>query len=73
MTKREMIDNPDSVWNKAGMDEPIFCLRAQDLLAPPLVERWADQARYKCPREKTDAAYQLAKEMRMWPNRKMPD
>jgi hypothetical protein len=73
MTKKELLADPNSVWNKCADDEPIFCLRAQDQLAGPLVERWADQARYKCSKEKTDAAYAVANAMKKWPNRKMPD
>jgi hypothetical protein len=73
MTKKELREDPNSPWNKADDSELLFILRAQDQLAGPLVERWADQARYKCSREKIAKAYEIANAMKRWPNRKMPD
>lgn len=43
MTKQDAIDNPNSCWNKAALDEPIFILRASDILSPALVREWARQ------------------------------
>jgi hypothetical protein len=73
VTKKELLADPDSPWNKAADDEILFILRAQDQLAGPLVERWADQARYKAPKEKISQAYAIAAAMKRWPGRKMPD
>lgn len=41
MKKALEITNSDSCLSKAGDDEPIFVLRAQDKFAPALVELWA--------------------------------
>ena len=49
------------------LDEPIFILRAQDILAPRVVVRWAhlaDQA--GSPQAKVQAALELAKQMADW-------
>jgi len=40
-TKSENILNPDSCWNKAANDEPVFVLRSTDGAAPDLVRTWA--------------------------------
>jgi hypothetical protein len=64
----------DSCLQKAADDEPIFVLRAQDMLAPGLVRQWANQAKFKgCPPEKVLEAYELADRMERWPTRKLPD
>lgn len=44
MTKKENLENPDSCLNRAADDEPIFVLRAKDVLAPRLVACWCQQA-----------------------------
>jgi len=41
-TKAENITNPTSCWNKAGNDEPVFVLRANDSSAPDLIIMWAN-------------------------------
>lgn len=62
-TKRE----GDSCYNKAAMDEPLFVLRAQDILAPELVREWAHRAKAKgTPQTKVDEALQLADRMVEW-------
>lgn len=62
--------------------EPIFVLRAQDLLAPALVREWArqfavhEQARINGNsgyQKKYRSAMQIAEAMEKWPHRKMPD
>lgn len=59
---------------KASDDEPVFVLRAQDLLAPQLVRLWAERADlHGCGPEKVEEAYKLADAMERWPNRKFPD
>ena len=76
-TKREVLADPLSCWNKAGDDEPVFVLRAQDILAPWLVAEWANMVlqlgdgRDLPP--KVSAAYSICNEMRKWPQRKLPD
>ena len=59
---------------KAADDEPVFVLRAQDKLAPGLIELWAEGAEgHRCAPEKVAEARALAARMRAWPNRKYPD
>lgn len=71
--------NEDGTWHdtcleKVHPNEPIFVLRAQDLLAPDIVEQWANMAQQLgCPRDKCEGARRTANEMRSWPNRKNPD
>lgn len=64
----------DTCLIKAADDEPIFVLRAQDMLAPESVREWANRA-LKCglPHAKYEEALALAAKMEQWPNRKMPD
>lgn len=53
---------------RAAADEPVFILRAQDLLAPSAVEGWAsrvDQLRGYVT-DKTREARALAHQMRAW-------
>ena len=53
--------------DQSPVDEPIFILRAQDILAPRVVVRWAhlaDQA--GSPQAKVQAALELAKQMADW-------
>ena len=45
MTKAQERDNPDSTFNRAAEDEPIFILRAADLLSPAAIEAWIAEAR----------------------------
>ena len=64
----------DTCLQKAADDEPIFVLRAQDMLAPDLVRDWATRARATgCPSYKCDEALALADRMEAWPKRKYPD
>lgn len=59
---------------KAHPDEPVFILRAQDVLAAALVDRWADLAqRAGTSYGKVHEARVLAQKMREWPTRKLPD
>jgi hypothetical protein len=54
--------------------EPYFVLRAQDRLAPELIEAWAVEAELNdCPADKVADARAIAKAMRGWHKRKMPD
>jgi len=52
---------------KVADDEPIFVLRAQDLLSSQVVEYWAELAQMDgSPREKTLEALECANAMRRW-------
>lgn len=73
MTKQENIDDPNSCWNKAEPDEPIFILRANDMAAPELVLWWASgYITRKCHRltEEVWAKYRdalsIADKMKNW-------
>jgi len=57
----------DPCYDKAAPDEPIFTLRAQDVLAPGIVEAWAQRAeKAGSPPEKVAEARDLAEQMRQW-------
>ena len=54
--------------------EPTFTLRAQDMLAPGIVEEWARRAEdMHVNGRKVRGAREIAARMREWPNRRMPD
>lgn len=76
-TKREELEKMargEGCLGKAADDEPIFIIRAQDIVAAETVEFWAWKAQnYGTPRVKIGGALKLATEMRAWPNQKIPD
>jgi len=52
---------------RVALDEPVFILRAQDILAPRVVVRWAHLAEQAgSPQDKVRAALQVAKQMADW-------
>ena len=62
-TKRE----GDVCYEKAGIDEPIFVLRAQDKTAPGFVRAWANFAEaLGCTPSKVAEARALADRMEEW-------
>lgn len=75
----------DTCLQKAADDEPIFVLRAQDLLAPGVVRHWAELycitqhgsehllTAGDCTDPKVREALALADKMEQWPTRKLPD
>ncbi len=65
----------DETLKKIGFDEPIFVLRAQDNLAPTIVDFWAALAAAVGTSEaKVKEAQALAERMRRWPGlKKNPD
>jgi hypothetical protein len=64
----------DPCLEKVGPDEPIFVLRAQDLLAPQRVRYWAELAIERgVSQAKVDEALACADAMDAWPTRKYPD
>lgn len=53
--------------------EPMFVLRASDLLSDYLVEEWARKAEaHGCDPKRVKAARDKAAEMRTWPERRYP-
>lgn len=60
--------------HKLQPNEPFFVLRAQDLLAPHLVEQWAMNAEKQgCDPAKVQEARRCALHMMAWKGRKYPD
>jgi hypothetical protein len=57
--------------------QPVFVLRAQDMIAPEIVREWAYRARRAgVSKEKVEAARKIASEMEDWQienMRKIPD
>ncbi len=67
MTKKEMLDDPDSVWNRTAADEPVFPLVARDITAPEAVSDWAARATERGVRmEKIEGANKVFDEMMDW-------
>jgi hypothetical protein len=66
----------DACLAKAGDDEPIFVLRAQDLTAPAVIGYWLELVERlggRLSNEKRAHAEVCMWEMQAWPNRKLPD
>lgn len=76
-TKKETLEQAlrgQGCLGKASDDEPVFVLRARDLLASASVDHWADEAELTgTPKKKVDEARVVARKMRAWSNRKYPD
>ena len=79
-TAKETLENAKrnkGCLGKAKPDEPVFVLRAQDLLSSRLVDIWALYAEQNnCPKDKVEEARKCASEMRAWATRnpaKYPD
>ena len=72
--EREKAARGEGCLGKAADDEPVFILRAQDRYAAGRVDDWADYAEEGgCPPEKVAEARDLARRMKAWPIRKVPD
>jgi len=70
-TKLEAINDPNSCWNKARDDEPIFTLRAKDLLSSGFVLHWAHTADLLgCSENKVLNARKTSKNMVEWAGKK---
>ena len=65
----------DRCLKKAGDDEPIFVLRAQDSTAPDAIQAWIDKNanRLGFRHEKIREAVRIREAMKAWPKRKLPD
>lgn len=69
-----MIDRFEYINDKVPHDEPVFILRAKDILAADLVDTWAARAKRRgTPQAKIDEALKIAEAMAAWPGRKVPD
>jgi hypothetical protein len=65
MLKCQELMQPNSCLNKAGANEPIFVLRANDPCAPQLVRLWAAMASGLHEDDKRAEAYAWAEKYRM--------
>ena len=63
MNKSDELKNPISCLNKASPNEPIFVLRANDLIAPQTIKLWAAMAHGEHEELKIQAALDLAESM----------
>lgn len=74
-TKATEEETTNSTWNKIDRNEPVFILRAQDVLAPMVVRYWAElAAKMQVPTPKVLEAFAQADRMRQWNGtRKLPD
>jgi hypothetical protein len=68
MRKRDELANPDSTWNRAAEEEPLFVIRAKDKLSASMVRQWAEAAAMTGAHEpeKIQEARQLAEIMETW-------
>lgn len=66
MTKQEEMKEGSTLY-KCADDEPVFVLRAQDVLAPTVVKVWAELAKtHGVDWKKTAEAEILADHMKSW-------
>lgn len=57
-----------------GTCEPVFILRAQDILAAGIVETWIVRGKHHGVHpDKLASAQKIADAMRAWPTKKVPD
>ena len=88
MTKRKLIDDPNSCLNKCADDEPVVLFRAPDVFAPGVIRSWADKMLHYYEKNNPDVTaeqirqvkeYKInpmlatAEAMEKWPKRKIPD
>ena len=66
MLKREELREPFSCLNKADPEEPVFVLRAKDVLAAQTVRLWAAMATEMHEPENVQEAHALAARMEQW-------
>lgn len=65
----KMANKKDGIpcYDKASDEEPLFVLRAQDLLGPEMVREWAHRAAsLGTPQEKVEEALHCADQMEGW-------
>lgn len=64
---------PDSVINKAEADEPVFVLRARDMVATATIEWWMWCARNRgVPKDKLDSAERQRRAADLWIEKRLP-
>lgn len=65
--------NNDSCLDKAGENEPIFVLRAQDKSSPKIVLQWMAENFENLSAQRLQEAFTCVLAMKRWPTRKFPD
>ena len=73
MLKKQELSDPGSCLNKADANEPIFVIRAKDVLAPMLIRHWATMADGIHEHEKVLEARILADAIDEWRMQPMRD
>ncbi len=73
VSARDELTAPDSTINKAAADEPVFVLRARDLVASLTVEYWEFCARNRgTPGDKLERADRQRRAMEAWLEKRLP-
>lgn len=70
---RQDYDRIQDPQHKIPQDEPVFLLRAQDVLAAPILELYAFMASLANRPDIAELILQHAKLMQQWPTKKIPD
>lgn len=74
MRKIDEVTRLDSTWNKIPDDEEVFIVRARDLLGPQVLMYYAFLLQVNGgPAEKVQRIAQLANQMSIQVEKKMPD
>ncbi len=72
-TKSFEQNSPNSTWNKALPDEPVFVIRASDLTGPETILKWIVRAEVLGVNEaKLREAFECAMAMRRYQSKKTP-
>ncbi len=74
MLKHQEASDPNSCWNKAADDEPVFVIKGSDILFEQVVMYWAFLAQANgVPMAKVDAAIKTALGSVAFLPKKIPD
>ncbi len=74
VTRERTVEVLDQIKACLERGEPVFILRAQDMLAPALVRAWIALAEtHGVSPKKLMSAQTIVWAMEKWPNRKIPD
>ncbi len=71
--KDELAEGSKGCFAKAGSEEMLFVLRAQDKTAPKVILHWIAKNFENTPNEKLREAFECAIEMKNHHSRKEPD
>jgi len=71
--KEELAEGAKGCLAKAGDDEMLFILRAQDMSLPKIVLEWMKLNFFNCPDDKLREAFECALEMKKHKGKKYAD